>query len=146
MKNFGCKAVYHSERTRDLLRAYFSYLHSCRHVSMPQVFKTVVEMPSARFWISKPRATVVVSRILQGDTLKYMRPTKREMFFEIHRRVTILRHTHPHWSLPRLVDAVISQPAPKFYLTPASARALILKARSKWFAERMRTKMCHYNS
>lgn len=134
MKNFGCKSESHSERTRDLLRAYFRYIETCSHVSMPCVFKAVVEMPASRFWVSAPRAAIVVANIMRGDSLTYMRPNKREMFFEIHRRVLILRRADPLLSLHQLVEAVISQPAPKFYMAPGSARALILKARKQWFA------------
>lgn len=135
MKNFGSKSVYHAERSRDLLRAYFRCLESCSHVSMPDVFRNVVNMPASRFWVSPARASVVVASIMRGDRLHYMRSNKREMFFEIHRRVILLRRTCADWSMPRLIDAVISQPAPKFYLAPGSARALIFKARKQWFAE-----------
>ena len=135
MKYFGCKSEYHSDRSGDLLRAYFAHLHLCSHVSMPDVFKAVVDMPASRFWVSAARATVVVSAIIRGDALLYMRPNKREMFLEIHRRVILLRRSYSDWSLPKLVHAVIAQPAPKFYLAPGSARVLILKARKQWFAE-----------
>lgn len=136
MKNFGSKSEYHHERTSDLLRVYFRYLETCKHVSMPDVFKNVVEMPASRFWVSASRAAVVVASIMRGDKLDYMRPNKREMFFEIHRRVVELRRSCSDWSIPKLIEAVIAQPAPKFYLAPGSARVLILKAKKKWFAEK----------
>lgn len=136
MKDFGCKSCYHKERMSDLLRAYFFYMKTCKHVFMPDVFKRVVEMPAERFWVSAPRATVVVASIMRGDNLHYMRPNKREMFFEIHRRVLELRNTYSDWSMPRLIKAVITQPAPKFYMAPGSARVLILKARKQWFLEK----------
>lgn len=136
MKNFGCVSEYHRERTRDLLRAYFRYLESCSFVSMPDVFRKVVDMPASRFWVSASRAAVVIASILRGDKLHYMRPNKREMFFEIFNRVEKLRLTYPEWSTPKLIDAVLAQPAPKFYLAPGSARVLILKARKQWFAQK----------
>lgn len=135
MKYFGSNSEYHAERSRDLLRAYFHYLRTCRHVAMPDVFRRVVEMPASRFWVSASRAAVVVARIMRGDRLSHMRPNKREMFFEIHRRVMELRPSRLGWSMPRLIEFVLEQPAPKFYLAPGSARVLILKARKKWFAE-----------
>lgn len=141
MKNLGSKSEFHNERTSDLLRAYFRYLETCRHVSMPEVFKRVVSMPAARFWVSASRAAVVVAKIMRGDTLNYMRVNKREMFFEIHRRVVHLRQSCIDWPLPRLIEAVIEQPAPKFYLAPGSARVLILKARKKWFAEKSKRQL-----
>lgn len=135
MKNFGCKSEFHKERSLDLLRAYFLYLKSCSNISMKDVFKRVVDMPAARFWVSSSRAAVVLACIMRGDKLLYMRPNKREMFFEIHRRVMNLQRSHNNWSMPRLIETIIAQPAPKFYLAPGSARVLILKARKQWFAE-----------
>ena len=102
---------------------------------MPDVFKKIVDMPASRFWVSTPRAAVVIACIMRGDKLHYMRPNKREMFFEIYRRVIKLRLKYSDWSMPKLIETVIAQPAPKFYLAPGSARALILKARKQWFAE-----------
>lgn len=136
MKYFGSKSVYHDRRTRDILRAYFSYLEACDNVRMPDVFRHVVNMPAERFWVSTPRATVVVAGIDRGDKLLYMRQNKREMFFEIHRRVVALRKRYPNWTLPRLVGEVVAQPAPKFYIAPGSARVIILRARKKWYEDK----------
>lgn len=138
MKNFGSKSEYAQERTRDLLKAYFRYLKTCKHIRMPEVFKHIVEMPASRFWVSSQRAAVVVASIIRGDDLHYMRSTKREMFFEIYRRVVELRATRPELSLLRLVEIVLALPAPKFYLSPGSARVLILKARKQWFSEKLK--------
>lgn len=100
---------------------------------MPVAFRAIVNMPASRFWVSAPRAAVVIAAISHGDKLNYMRPNKREMFFEIHRRVAALQIDHPDWPPSRLIEEVISQPAPKFYLAPGSARVIILKARKQWF-------------
>lgn len=138
MKNFGSKSEYASERTRDLLMTYFRYIETCSHINMTDVFKRVVEMPASRFWVSSSRAAVVVASIMRGDDLHYMRCNKREMFFEIYRRVKELQPKHTDLSLPRLIEIVLARPAPKFYLAPGSARVLILKARKQWFAERLK--------
>lgn len=133
MKYSGCQAVCHRERARDLLRAYFHCVRESPRVFMPDIFQSVVEMPASQFWVSVPRAASVVSRIFRGDSLSDMRPNKREMFLEIHRRVLILQASHPSWTLYQLVREVVCQPAPKFYLEPGSARYIILKERKLWF-------------
>ena len=135
MKKIGSLSEFHRERTKDLLRAYFKYLEKCKKVSMPNVFKHVVNMPAERFWVSSARAAVVVAAIARGDKLNYMRPNKREMFFEIHHRVLSLKKIKPQLSMQRLVEEVIAKPAPKFYIAPGSARVLILKARKKYFLD-----------
>lgn len=135
MKNFGSKSEYHKERIIDLLKAYFKHLSECSHISMPEVYRCVVEMPATRFWVSASRAAVVVSRIMRGDKLYDMRPTKREMFFEIHRRAVALQKEFSDRSIRSIIEEVVAQSAPKFYLAPSSARALILKAKKEWHAE-----------
>lgn len=133
MKNVGSKAEFAQERGRDLLRAYFRCLQLCDRVCMPDIFKAVVNMPAKRFWVSPWRATVVVGAIERGESIRHMRPTKQEMFHEILRRVNVLRQSYPGVCLSRLVEQVVQQPAPKFYLSPGSAKIYILKARKQWF-------------
>ena len=133
MKKFGSKSEYKKERAADLLVAYFRYLDSCSYIRMNELFASVVNMPASRFWVSASRAAVVISAIRRGVSLKNMRPNKREMFFEIHRRVMKLRKKHPDLSYGILTELVVAQPAPKFYISASSARAIILKERKLWF-------------
>ncbi len=135
MKSFGSISEFHRERSRDLLRAYFRYIDDCPYISIQNVWRAVVDMPASQFWVSAPRAAVVVGMLARGQHLPPMRANKREMFLEIYSRVVALRRRYPAWSLIRLVRAVVSQPAPKFYLAPSSARILILKARKQWFSD-----------
>lgn len=141
MKTFGSLSEHAEARTHDLLRAYFACLDSCKHINMADVFIRVVNLPASRFWVSSSRAAVVVAAIMRGDKLLYMRPNKREMFFEIHRIAMELKTKHPQWSLSRLVQCAVRSRAPKFYLSPGSARALILKGRKKWFAEKKKKQL-----
>lgn len=136
MKNFGSNSEYAQERTYDLLKVYFNYIANCRKIRMPEVFKRIVELPATRFWVSSSRAAVVVANIRRGDDLHYMRSNKREMYFEIHHRVETLRTIRPDLSSSRLVELVLAQPAPKFYMAPGTARILILKGKKLWFKEK----------
>lgn len=136
MKNFGSVCEFAEERNADLLKAYFAYIGSCKHVRMPDVFKRVAEMPSSRFWISAPRAAVVVAAMERGDDISSMRANKREMFAEIYRRYKEMRRSAPDLPVAHLVREIVEQPAPKFYLSASSAKILILKARKLWFKEK----------
>lgn len=95
MKNFGSVCDFAHERSADLLNAYFSCIRTCHYVRMPDIFKAVVEMPSRRFWISAPRAAVVIAAMERGDDLSSMRPNKCDMFSEIFRRYKSLRISSP---------------------------------------------------
>lgn len=138
MKNVGSYFEYEDERNRDLLRAFREVRSQMRNVSLPEVYKRVVLMPSSRFWVSEERASIVISNIVRGDRLENMRPTKREMYMEIYRRVCELRKERPRASNYDLVFDVVNSPAPKFYLTPGSAKVILHKVRHEWYEERKR--------
>lgn len=129
---------YSKERLNDLMRAYDEYISTCAHIRMPDVYKNIVNMPSCRFWVSDIRASLVVCAIRRGeDCLKSMCQTKREMYQEIYRRVADLQKRHPEWSISELCATVVMQPAPKFYLTPGSAKIMVCKARREWKRKKM---------
>jgi len=100
---------------------------------MHDAYRTIVNMPSRRFWVSDKRAVTVISAILRGEaSLNGMWQLKREMYEEILRRVMALRTIRPHLSLAELCAIVVTQPAPKFYLTHGTAKAMVCKARKEW--------------
>lgn len=136
MKKRGAITEYQQERAQELLRSYFLCLKNCKSIgSILDIYEQASLMPASRFWVSPRRAKNVVASIMRGDRLLRMRPTKRDMFFEIYRRVCQLREHYPDMILPHLVEKVVEQPAPRFYLSPISARVAIVQARKKWFAE-----------
>lgn len=144
MKHKGALAEYSQERSDDLMRAYDEYLTSCDYIRMPEVYNTIVNMPSARFWVSDKRAEVVVSAIMRGENvLQGMWSLKREMYEEIYRRVIALREKKPYLSTAKLCAIVVCEPAPKFYLTPGTAKAMVCKAK-KLRANERREKLFRY--
>lgn len=92
--------------------------------------------PRPRFRVSEERAAAVVSAIMRGKpVLDTMRPSKREMFEEIHRRVLALKASHPDWHLSELIYEVVNSPAPKFYMEASSALERLFKIRNGWYDE-----------
>lgn len=129
---------YSKERLDDLMRAYDEYISSCDYIRMLDVYKTIVNMPSRRFWVSDIRAALVVAAMMRGEVrLDKMCQSKREMYEEIYQRVKILREQHPDMTTSELCAIVVMQPAPKFYLTPGSAKIMICKARKEWIKRKL---------
>lgn len=127
MKHKGSKFEYQDERDKDLMRAYHEQIASCDTIVLSDIFRNVVEMPSARFWVSEERAAIVIARMFRGDKLEKMRPNAREMYFEIYKRVVSEMETYPDKSIAEIIFQVIRQPAPKFYLTPDTARVIVTR-------------------
>lgn len=138
MKHNGAVMEYTSERVEDLMRAYDEYISSCDYIRMPEVYASIVNMKARRFWVSDVRATKVVYSMFRGVPLKNMRPLKREMFEEIFRRVVAMKEQHPKMSIKSCCCIVVAQPAPKFYLTPGSAKIMVCKSRKKWINEKLK--------
>lgn len=133
MKHKGALMEYSKERSDDLMRAYDEYIKSCNFIRMSDVYNNIVNMPARRFWVSDIRAALVVSAMIRGEAhLEAMWDLKREMYEEIYRRVIELRKHCPKSSISELCAMVVVQPAPKFYLTPGSAKMMVCKARKEW--------------
>lgn len=138
MKPTGSKFEYEKERNDDLMRSYHTLIESTDYISMPDIYKEVVNMPSLRFWVSEERAAIVIASMMKGDELEGMLVNKKEMFQEIYRRVVIIRRQSPDITVFEACTRVVRQPAPKFYLTPGSAKVIICRAKRKWYEERKR--------
>ena len=132
MKTTGATVDYAEERIAALMKAYDSFIDNARYISMPQLYAAIVEMPTHRFWVSEIRATKVICSMLKGRPLRRMRPLRKEMFNEIFNRVKLMKQSHPRRSIRECCAIVVSQPAPKFYLTPGTAKVMICKARGDW--------------
>lgn len=144
MKKKGSKFEYEQQRDDELVRAFRSAMTHCAVIRKTNIYKVVSRMPASRFWVSEERATIVVSRIMQGDDLADMRPCKRRMFMEIYRRVMTLHRERPEAAVYDLVFDVVHQPAPEMFLTPGSIKTILIRIRKRerldhrWFDHRLK--------
>lgn len=136
MKNFGSVFEYEQERNNNLLRLYHQLISEVKFICSEEIYRKMADSPSDRFWVSEERALIVVLQIMKGDTLLGMGKNKRDMFFEIYRRATIMKQKYPTLSLTKIMFKVVRQPAPKFYLTESSIKVIISKIKSKWYERR----------
>lgn len=143
MKPHGSHFEYEEQRNDNLMAVYHEIIVKASYVRMPDIYEKVANSPSRRFWVSEERAAIVVSAMMRGDKLKNMRPLKREMYNEIYKRAMKLREKNPSMPISQLVAVVVEQPAPKFYLTPGSAKVLICKIRKQWYYQRTKRRLRH---
>lgn len=100
---------------------------------MADLYAEIVEWPAQRFYVSEERACSVIKRMQRGiGFLAGMHPLKRMMFVEINRRVAVLQKSQPGRSVRSLCRKVVMQPAPRFYLTSSSAKAILNGYRKKF--------------
>lgn len=118
------------------MRVFRAHLRNASFVVISDVFRLVANSPASRFWVSEERAAVVISAMWAGRPLPRMRPNKREMFEEIFRRFKIEKERNPSATIYELVAEIVSQPAPKFYLTPRTVGEFIYRYKKGWYDTR----------
>lgn len=130
MKKKGSIVEFREQRDRELLKAFRTQLLKLGTLPLNELFTRAAMMPASRFWVSERRAMIVMSQMLKGDRLTTMNPKRREMFYEIFRRVREILDLNPGITLTEASFRVVNSPAPEFYLTPKSARAMIYRLRA----------------
>ena len=146
MKHKGSKFEYEEERDKDLMRAYREQIAICNTIVLSEIFTKVVLMPASRFWVSEERACIVIGKMMRGDSLHKMRPTTREMYLEIYRRVCSIKKEQPDKPISEIVFQVVGQPAPQFYLTPDSARVIVTKIKRRFYENNKKRLRHMFNS
>lgn len=134
MKHYGSTCEYNEQRDRNLFLTFRSVILASQNIRFADISRVVVNSPAERFWVSEKRAAIVISDMLKGrNVLACMNSCKREMYREIFARVRTLLRQQPHLPLSEAVTRIVAAPAPKFYLTPQSARIIYYRIRDRWF-------------
>lgn len=119
------------------MNAYRKAISDRDFIDIKEVSEIIVDTPCSRFWVSEERATVVVSLLLKGQpALDGMRPLKREMFTEIYNRTLRYREQYPEKSLFDQVMLAVNSPAPKFYMRPRCAMAIIYRIKNGYYTKK----------
>lgn len=131
---------YREERNADLMRAFKECILSASiNEGMTEVYRRTVSTPSKRFWVSEEQASKVISQMIKGKDIGYMRDSKKRMFYEIYDRVSKLKDENPGTRLLLLIEEVVSSEAPCFYMTPKSAKVIISQIKSKCYKQRLQS-------
>lgn len=136
MKHKGSISDVIQERNRDLFRSYRKLLQEAEFVNPDKLFEDVVNTPAKRFWVSEERAAIVISEMMRGHKPHENSKYRNGMFREIYRRAMKLKHKHPELTIYEIACKVVNQKAPRFYITPSSARTIIFYEKKKWYEEK----------
>lgn len=126
MRKKGCKFEYREERDNELLsvfRKVYSESKTCRRLD--ELLTDVINHRTKRFWISAERASIVISSMKKGRSISHMKPHKQEMFHEIYRRLLLLEKEHPETPTLQLLEMVVDEEAPSFYISVGAASVIL---------------------
>lgn len=134
MKNNRYKREFKEQRDEDLLSVFREvYSKSPIERRLDEILTEVVNHKTKRFWLSSERASIVISQIKKGCDISYMKKHKQLMFQEIYKRLLELEKIYPDKCILHLLEMIVIQEAPSFYLSPASASVILhyMKKRQK---------------
>lgn len=130
MKHKGSISTFSDQLNRDLMAAFRNAKSILGCAPIMQILEYTVNSPAPRFYVSEQRVTDVLYALRNNSlALDSMKPQTREMFMEIISRIRSLQRRYKKKSLPEIIQTVIQQRAPKFYLTVQSAQVKICKIR-----------------
>ena len=124
-------------QARDLYRVYKKGLEEGRFSSLRDASDWVRRQPAPCFYISSKRASILVGMIQSGVSLLHQGHNSRRMAWQLFHYYKDYRKEHPDTELSRerIIELIVDEPAPEFYLTSEAVRhilsAEIKKAREK---------------
>ena len=128
------------KRARDaaLYAVYKRCLSEGRFARMRDVASAVCKSPAPRFYIEGEKASLLVGRILANESLISLNACSRRLARELYRRYKQYLEEHPGCKLSRerILEEIVEQPAPEFFIEPQRTRKILYielkKARGQW--------------
>lgn len=132
----GTNIEHLEEMQDDLMRNIRYVISMCDgEIKMSRVCEEAVRMPARRFYISTLQAYKVICRMRKhgAEALEGMPGYRKEMFYEIWERTerNMVRFRYSSESLFTIVSHVVSEPAPRFYMSAKYARLLYFTIKKK---------------
>lgn len=114
------------QRNRELYRAFkHHFLAACPGTPLLEIYRRSVKSPVSRYYVSEEEACNKVFRLINTGKIYVKTPVRRKMYRDIACRALRLYKTFSGKTLRQCVREVVNQPAPEFYLQPASARTIL---------------------
>lgn len=101
--------------------------------TMRDAARYVCKQPAPRFYIEAEKASILIGRILQGVSLINLNSCSRRMAWQLYRNYKNYLATHPGCGLSRerIMEILVDEPAPEFYLEPQRTRKILYQERRK---------------
>ena len=122
------------QRDRDFLASYDSvikkYGKKAPFLKRDELLLEAITCPAKRFYVSEEQSFRIITKMLKGQSIGIRNPLKLQMYKEIFLRV---KQELEGSSLPivEIIENVINQSAPRFYIDLKSARILHYKLLNK---------------
>lgn len=125
-------------KERAIYAVYKRGLEEGRFKSFREAGEWVRRQPAPRFFIDSRTASLLLGKIHSQQFLMRLHPSSRRMILQLNERYRAYLKAHPrsNMSRERVMELLVDEPAPEFYITGDGARKIIRKVvrevRSRW--------------
>ena len=98
----------------------------------------VCKQPAPKFFIDSRTASLLIGKVLAGQSIHNMHSSSRRLVRQLHRNYVQFMEDNPGCTLSRdrVMELLVDEPAPEFYLTGDATRRILRKAikrvRERW--------------
>lgn len=132
MRKKGSSPYFSRQRDTELYETFLAMVRNSGFINFRDLCQRVVAAPASRYWVSEDQALCVVRKMFAGIPLPAnMRLCKRRMYESIYSALQGLMDTTPDLSLEAMVFEVVNSAAPSYFMTPATAEAVIYKVKNE---------------
>lgn len=119
-------------RHNDVLQAFFNGIKEMNQYSVTRedVIRNVMSKGAPRFYVTPEKAKLYISILDRGGDTKLTNPHKIAMYKEIYRRYKLYAQKHNVRGYG-IVDDIICEPAPSFYISVRTFKNIIYTSYKK---------------
>ena len=113
------------ERNADFIERYRETRKECHNTSIKDYVRITIKKPAKRFYIEKERAYDIIMFMENNVAFASPNPNKIRMYDEIYIRYKARMEQTPDAHKSDVIEAVINEPAPEFYIGIHAAMKII---------------------
>ena len=113
------------ERNADFIERYREIRNECYNTSIKDYVRITIKKPAKRFYIEKERAYDIIMMMENCVAFASPNPNKIRMYDEIYMRYKARMEQNPNALKSDVIEAVINEPAPEFYIGIHAAMKIV---------------------
>ena len=127
------------QRDADLYDVYKRGMDTHSFANMSQAADYVISQPAPKFYVSAREVSLAIGKLQRGISLIALSSSSRRRIWQLKDNYDAYLLAHPDNNLSRvaILEMLVEEPAPEFYLSWRSAREILrremIKRRNAWF-------------
>ena len=126
---FAMEMEIKQELADALYKAYKEGLQQGRFTSLRDASRIICKQPAPRYFITPDWARIRLCLLRGGWSMINLSPSVRRMMLQLSKEYDKFVAEHPgqQYSVSRIAEIIVMQPAPEYYITPEAVRRILRK-------------------